>query len=483
MTGATKTFADFARAAGRDVPGRARPVVCVQGLGFVGAAMSIAVAAARSADGAPAYDVIGVDLAGGPGQRRVDALNAGRFPFETTDALLVDTLGAAHATGNLVATTDVEAYAIASVVVVDIPFDVNWATEPPSLRWESFRAGITTLARTVQAGTLVMLESTVPPGTTARVVAPIFAKELAARGMAPGAVHIAHSYERVMPGRDYLHSIVNFWRVYAGHTPAAADACGRFLASVIHTEKFPLVRLTDTTASELAKVLENAYRATTIAFMEEWGRFAETVGVDLFAVVDAIRMRPTHSNMRTPGFGVGGYCLTKDPLFGTLAARDLFGYEAAFPFSSMAVEVNREAPRVSADRVEALLGGSLDGRTIALLGISYRQDVGDTRYSPSETFARAALERGATLRLHDPLVAHWDEMGLDVPAELPSADGVDAVVLAVPHDVYRDLDFERWLGGRTPLVFDGFSVLTTAQRERLRALGCRVVSVGRGEAV
>jgi UDP-N-acetyl-D-mannosaminuronate dehydrogenase len=216
--------------------------------------------------------------------------------------------------------------------------------------------------------------------------------------------------------------------------------------------------------------------------MEEWGRLAESIGVDLFVVVDAIRVRPTHSNMRTPGFGVGGYCLTKDPVFGALAANDLFRLDASFPFSTLAVETNQRMPMASVDRVERLLGG-LDGRTLLLLGISYRQDVGDTRHSPSEDFVRIARSRGARVIAHDPLVRHWDELDMDVPAELPPSQGVDAVVLAVPHDAYRTLDFKAWLAGRTPVFLDGFNVLSRRQRDELRALGCRVESVGRGESL
>ena len=111
--------------------------------------------------------------------------------------------------------------------------------------------------------------------------------------------------------------------------------------------------------------MENTFRATTIALMEEWGRFAETVGVDLFEVVDAIRMRPTHANMRTPGFGVGGYCLTKDPLFAKLAASELWDTPMEFPFSSAAVRTNDEAPLVALDRVRRLLGGIAGGSPAA----------------------------------------------------------------------------------------------------------------------
>jgi nucleotide sugar dehydrogenase len=310
---------------------------------------------------------------------------------------------------------------------------------------------------------------------------PLLAEELDRRGITPEAVLVAHSYERVMPGADYFDSIVNYWRVFAGHTEEAAKAAERFLTSVIDTERFPLTRLVNPTASETAKVMENTFRATTIALMEEWGRFAETVGIDLFEIVDAIRMRPTHANIRTPGFGVGGYCLTKDPLFAKLAASELWHEPMEFPFSTAAVRTNDEAPRVSLDRVRRMVGGTLAGKRILLLGISYRQDVGDTRYSPSETFVRAAVEAGAEVVAHDPLVQHWDELDRDVPDEVPMADGFDAVVFAVPHHQYRELDLPAWLGEARPAIFDGFSVLGADQRRTLASLGCAVASIGRGD--
>jgi len=457
-----------------------RPVVAVQGLGFVGAAMSIAVASALDAGGEPLYDVMGVDLDDPAGRARIAALNDGRFPFETTDADLVGALVEARARGNLSAGTDAEVYGRAAVIVVDVPLDIDWRAEQPALRLGGFEAAIRTIGRHVMPGTLVLVETTVPPGATEKIVVPLLAEELSARGLDADSVLVAHSYERVMPGADYYDSIVHYWRVYAGHTEAAADAAQQFLETVIDTANFPLTRVGSTTASETAKVMENTFRATTIALMDEWGRFAESVGVDLYEVVDAIRMRPTHANMRTPGFGVGGYCLTKDPLFAKLAASELWGRPMEFPFSTAAVRTNDEAPRRILDRLAELLGGSLSGRRILLLGVSYRQDVGDTRYSPSETFVRAAVDAGADLVAHDPLIRHWDEMGWDTPAEIPEADGFDAIVFAVPHAEYRQLDMIGWLGDSRPVIYDGFDVLTDAQRDALGAVGCRVHSIGRG---
>ena len=458
----------------------ALPVVAVQGLGFVGAAMAIAVASARGADGAPVFDVVGVDLDDEAGRNRIAALNEGRFPFETKDDDLEVALAEAHRVGNLTATTDESAYGRAATIVIDVPLDIDWRSETPQLKLGGFEAAIRTVGRNVAPGALVLLETTVPPGTTERVAAPLLADELTKRGIAAESVLVAHSYERVMPGADYLSSIINYWRVFAGMTEESAKAAETFLSAVINTAEYPLTRLSSPTASETAKVMENTFRATTIALIEEWARFAETAGIDLFEVVDAIRMRPTHANMRTPGFGVGGYCLTKDPLFAKIASDVLFDEPMEFPFSTAAVRTNDDAPAVAVQRLAKLLGGDLSGKRVLLAGVSYRQDVGDTRYSPSETFVRAAESAGATVLASDPLVSHWEELDVAVSVELPSPQGFDAVVFAVPHAEYRDLDFVEWLGDARPSVLDGFNVLSATQRRTLESLGCPLASIGRG---
>ncbi|MDP9293368.1 MAG: nucleotide sugar dehydrogenase [Actinomycetota bacterium] len=475
------SFGELARAAGRSAAADL-PVVCVQGLGFVGSAMAIAVADACNTRRGPCFNVAGVDLPTPDGLAKVEAINAGRLPVTANDDKLKTALAAAGARGNLVATTDERAYALASVTLVDLPLDVVHPDGLPTVRLDGFRAAIRTLGDQMPPGSLVIVETTVPPGTTEKLVAPELARALAARRLPPDAIRVAYSYERVMPGASYFDSIVAIPRSYAGHTTAAADACEAFLSKVIDVEAHPLTRLASTTACEMAKVLENSYRATIIAFMEEWGRFAEAVGVDLFDVVETIRARPTHSNMRRPGFGVGGYCLTKDPLLAAVSARELHQRpDLQFPFSTLAVTVNRTTPMVSLTKVDALLPRGLQGATILLMGVSYREEVADTRESPSETFVRAARARGATVLCHDPLVRYWSELEMTVPADLPSLTGIDAVVFAVPHESYRELDLERWLGEARPVVLDAFDVLSHAQRAVLARLGCTTASIGRGE--
>jgi nucleotide sugar dehydrogenase len=458
-------------------------VVCVQGLGFVGAAMAVAVADAKHGDGSPAFEVVGVDLPSPEGQRRIAEIQAGRFPFEALDPALQSAAADAHRRGNLTATADPGVYASASVAVVDVDLDVCTHHGTPTTEMEGFRAALQTLGERLPDGALVVIETTVPPGTTARVAAPVLGAALRARGLPTSGLLLAHSYERVMPGPDYLHSIKNMWRVYAGHSDAAARACQDFLSQVVDTNRFPLTRLSSTTASETAKVLENSYRAVNIAFIEEWSRFAEEVGIDLFEVVQAIRVRPTHNNIRQPGFGVGGYCLTKDPLFGQISARQLFGRpDLTFPFSTQAVSINAAMPTGAADRLERLLGGSLRGKSILLLGVAYRSDVADTRCSPSETFVREVTKREARVACHDPLVKHWEELDMPLLADVPPASGFDAVVLAVPHAQYLAFDFPVWLAGTQCAVLDANRILQPAAIAALRAAGTRVAVRGIGAA-
>ena len=459
------------------------PVVCIQGLGFVGAAMATAVAIAIDEEGNPIYDVIGVDLPNELGLARVDAINNGEFPFATSDDKLVSAIAKAKKQGNLRATTEVSVFNEADIVVVDIQLDIPYLDDEPQLQFDGFKCAIQTIGKNVKAGALIVVETTVPPGTCEKVVVPTLVNELKKRNMSPDTVLVAHSYERVMPGDDYLASIIDYWRVFAGYTAEAGDACEAFLNSVVNVNDFPLTRLSSTTASETAKVMENTYRATNIAFIDEWTKFAETVGIDMFEIVDAIRKRPTHSNIRFPGLGVGGYCLTKDPTFAPAAVKQLFKKEVDFPFSKMAVQVNHNMPLHTVSRLTALLADSLEDKKILVCGISYRQDVGDTRYSPSETLVRALLDKGVNVSLHDPYVEHWEEMNLPLLNELPKAQDYDAVVFAVAHKLYCELDLSGWGAGNTTLVLDANYIFSENQRKVAREHGINLESIGRGDGL
>jgi nucleotide sugar dehydrogenase len=461
------------------LPGR--EIVCVQGLGFVGAAMATAIAAARDPDGSPRFDVIGVELDNPRGRERVNKINAGSFPFSSPDRKLNEAVEVASRTKNIVATTNANAFGLARIAIVDVNLDVESVNgAAPQVDFTGFKEAMRTLGHELPAGSLVIVETTVPPGTCENIVAPVLREELVRRGMPDDAILLAHSYERVMPGPDYFDSVVNFWRVYAGHNDEAAARCEEFLTRVINVQKFPLRRLGSMTASEAAKVLENSYRAINIAFIDEWSRLAEAAGIDLYEVIDAIRMRPTHNNMREPGFGVGGYCLPKDPLFAPAAAAIFFkDKQIDFPFSRLAVDVNSRMPLANLDRIDGALGG-LKNKSIMVLGVAYRSEVDDTRSAPAETFCREAIRRGALVACHDPYVRHWSELDLAVSDTLPDPSSADVVVFAVPHRAYRELDVLPWLRDAKPLLYDCDNVLSGQMRSKLRAAGIQVESAGRG---
>lgn len=460
-----------------------RPLICIQGLGFVGSAMSVAVANSRTPTGEPSFNVIGVDLDNEQGRKRVKAINEGRFDMPSTDPKMAKAILEAKNAGNLIASVDPSAYSLADVIVIDIHLDLETdSNHKPTVDFTNLKKAVRTVAMQAKVGALILVETTVPPGTCQFVIAPEIAAALKERGMKKGDIHLAHSYERVMPGKDYFDSMVNFWRVYAADDEASARHCENFISQIVNTTKYPLTRLGSMRASETAKVLENSYRAVNIAFMQEWGNFAESIGIDMFEIVDAIRMRPTHSNIRQPGFGVGGYCLTKDPLFASVAANNFFKLgEAEFPFCQQAVTVNQNMPIGHLDTLQNALGGTLKGKQILVLGVSYRPDVADTRFSPSETFMKEVATRGAKVLAHDPLLDFFPELNLPLPKEIPSASGIDAVVFAVPHQMYCELDVVSWLGMARPIVMDANRVLSSLQKTELKFAGVKVISVGCGE--
>ena len=455
--------------------------ICIQGLGFVGSAMATAVAIAEDNRGKLIYDVVGVDLPNETGKKRVDAINKGEFPFTISDDRLLLALTKAHKNGNLRASTDQNEYIQADIIVVDVHLDIPYLDDEPQLLFTEFIEAIQAIGKKISSETLIIIETTVPPGTCEKIVIPTLRVELEKRHIDPDSVHVAHSYERVMPGEKYLESIIDYWRVFAGYTKKAGDLCEEFLKNVVNIDKFPLTRLSSTIASETAKVMENTYRATNIAFIDEWTKYAETVGIDMFEVIDAIKVRPTHSNIMFPGLGVGGYCLTKDPTFTPAASKQLFKKALDFPFSKMAVKINHEMPLHTIKRLISFLG-PLKGMRILVCGISYREDVGDSRFSPSETLVRELTKNKANVFCHDPYLTYWDELDLALLKELPKPANYNAVIMAVAHKQYRELILSNWALG-TELVLDASSIFNNEQRNLAREQGIRVESIGRGEGL
>ncbi|MDP6180955.1 MAG: UDP binding domain-containing protein, partial [Desulfatiglandales bacterium] len=225
---------------------------------------------------------------------------------------------------------------------------------------------------------------------------------------------LAHSFERVMPGKDYVRSVRDFWRVCSGINDESRERVIKFLSEVLNVEEAPLTVLDRPIESETCKIVENSYRATILAFLNEWSLFSETNGVDLIKVIKAIKVRPTHDNIIFPGPGIGGYCLPKDGGLGLWAYKHLLGFENdIFKITPEAINVNDTRALHAAQLVRDALrnmGQIVAASQITILGVSYREDVADTRYSGSEIIVRKLTEMGAEIKAHDPYVSHWWEL-------------------------------------------------------------------------
>ena len=264
-----------------------KKIIVVQGLGFVGAVMSLVCANSISEE----YAVIGIDLPSKETFWKIKSINEGAFPLVAEDPNIKKFYKKSMESGTLYATYDHYAYSFADFIIVDINLDVQIDfTDKKEIKGydvdlSGFKSAIETISNFCKEDILVLVETTVPPGTCKKIVMPILKKGLEERGLSLDRFKLGHSYERVMPGPDYFDSIQNFYRVYSGINKKSADATESFLRTIIRTDEYPLTRLGSTNASEISKVLENSFRSMNIAFVAEWSRFAEEAGVNLFEVV------------------------------------------------------------------------------------------------------------------------------------------------------------------------------------------------------
>ncbi len=491
-------------------------IVVVMGLGFVGAVMAGVVAdSVDRQTGKPNKFVIGMQRPSPRSFWKIPLFNRGISPVKAEDpevAPLIERCVTRKKT--LTATFTYDALRLADVLIVDVQCDFlkqelgnlkKGFAEIGALE-DSFKI----IGKQISPLCLVLIETTVPPGTTEYVAYPLIKKGFKARGIDDEPM-LAHSFERVMPGREYVRSVRDFWRVCSGINRESRERVTRFLSDVLNVEEFPLTVLDRPIESETCKIVENSYRATILAFLNEWSLFAETNGVDILKVINAIKVRPTHSNILFPGPGIGGYCLPKDGGLGIWAYKHLMGFENdIFRITPEAININDTRALHAAQLVRDALrnmGRIVAASQIALLGVSYREDVGDTRYSGSEIVVRKLTEMGADIKAHDPYVKHWWELekqdaypavgsswsrffrnqehltDFSMTPDLETAlKGSDAVVLAVRHQPYMELDPDevvRMAGGPLAVV-DCFGILDDAKIERYFELGCEVKGMGRG---
>ena len=456
--------------------------IAVIGMGYVGIPC-----AALLAD-VPGFTVTGIQRRSARSGWKIDHLNAGRSPFEGDEPGLAELIQRVVLDKKTFRVTDdYAACASADVILIDVQTPTDGAHVP---HYESLREVCALAGRQMRPGTLVVIESTVAPGTTQHIARPILeeASGLHAGGAGDGAFFLAFSYERVMPGR-LLTFITDYPRVVGGIDAASTARAVDLYRHIVRAEVTP----TDLLTAEMAKVVENAYRDVNIAFANEVALACERMGVNVFEVRGLINARPDR-HMHIPGAGVGGHCLPKDSwllqygleTYGAPAtgANEGDGHLRLIP---LARQINDGMPQHMAELVRAALqeaGRPIQGAKVALLGVSYLENADDTRNTPAVPLAQWLMSYGARVVAHDPYVrpADWARVlddGRDVPltADLWEAlQGADCAAIVTAHREYAALDLARLRATmRAPLLVDGRNLLDGECEEA----GVRVRSVGK----
>ena len=494
-----------------------KEIVVVMGVGFVGAVMAAIIADSKDEKGNYRKFTMGCQRPSIRSYWKIPLLNRGESPVKAEDPEVDELITrCVQEEKTLTATFNSDCLKLADCVVVDVQCDYKkkdlGRMKTGEVDMAALESTMRTIGQKIPPGCLVLIETTVAPGTTEFVAWPILKKAFVQRGIDTDPL-LAHSFERVMPGKEYVASIRDFWRVCSGCNEEARKRVEKFLREVLNTKDFPLTVMDRPIESETTKIVENSYRATILAFLNEWSIFAERNGIDLIKVIQAVRMRPTHSNIIFPGPGIGGYCLPKDGGLGYWSYRHILGFEdgdTVFKITPMAIDINdTRSLHVAELTRDALrnMGKYIAGAEVLLCGASYRQDVGDTRYSGSEMVVRKLTEMGAEIRVHDPYVDHWYEfenqdtypepghswsrffrsqeelINLRINKDLPEAlQGVEALILAVPHIDYLNLDpgdIVKWAGNPIAVI-DCFGILSDETIKQYFKLGCEVKALGRG---
>lgn len=438
--------------------------ITVIGMGYVGIPC-----AALLAD-VPGFLVTGLQRRSKRSGWKIEHLNAGKSPFEGDEPGLAELIAKVVAKGSFKATDDVDVLKDSDVILIDVqtPTDENHVPHYDSLKEVSKQIG-----ERIKKGTLVIVESTVAPGTTHNVVQKIIEEQ---SGLKAGEdFHLAFAYERVMPGK-LIHNIVHLPRIVGSITPEGGKRAVDLYSKIVRAK----VHSTDVLTAEVSKTIENAFRDVNIAFANEMALVCESLGVNVYEVIEIVNQLDSRM-MHIPGAGVGGHCLPKDTWLLRHGLNEYGSQKVEAKFISLAREINNFMPIHMANLIQDALekkGVSIEGARVTILGIAYLENSDDTRNTPALALIHALKERGAEVVLHDPYVQDGDlglpEIERDIYA---AAKGSDCLALVTKHRDYLDLDFSK-LGEimRTRIFVDGRNVY---DEERLISLDFEYRAVGK----
>jgi UDP-N-acetyl-D-glucosamine dehydrogenase len=391
--------------------------VGVVGLGYVGLPLAVAFAT-------EGCDVIALDV----DPRKIEAIHSGDSYIEdVSDADLAKVRDQIHATSRYAC------LAKADAIILCVPTPLTRNREPDLTPLISAAQA---LGEVLQAGQLVVLESTTYPGTTRDRVAPLLEES----GLTAGEdFHLAFSPERVDPGRTDF-TLRTTPKVLGGLTPTCSERAEALYGIVCDQ----VVLVSTPEAAELTKLLENIFRSVNIALVNELAMLTDRMGIDIWEVVDAASTKPYGFMRFEPGPGMGGHCLPVDPFYLSWRARE---FDMTTEFIELAGKVNQQMPYHCVAKAQRALNGagmSVQGARVAIVGVSYKPGVGDIRESPAIRIISLLRDLGANIRYHDPYVRGLPEFGLSNTSLEETLLGADLALIVTAHpDVDHALVAER----------------------------------------
>ena len=386
--------------------------ISVIGLGYVG--LPLAISAAQSG-----YEVYGIDV----DQVKVDLIKSGKSPVED----ISDPEIQSAISGKLKVGSDFSPVEGSNIVIICVPTPLDVDRKPDL---SLIDAAINSFAKHLSKSTLVILESTVQPGTTRDYLVSLISKY---SGLTPSDFNVAYSPERIDPANKKWN-LKNTPKIVAGLNPIATKQSRDFYSKFVDN----IVECESPEVAELAKLLENTFRYVNISFINELSIFCRSFDVDINQVIAAASTKPYGFLPFYPSIGVGGHCIPVDPLYLSDKARTM-GVQSKF--IDLADEINTQMPNYFLKVAKEKIGG-LRGKKVLVIGVSYKPNVADVRETPVEALIFGLREEGAQVLWHDNLVKEWNDEKSS-PLDL----GYDLAILATPHDY---LNLKQI--GNTPLI-------------------------------
>ena len=378
--------------------------ITVVGQGYVG--LPLAIAASTSGN-----NVFGLDN----NENKIATLKNGKSLIEDlSDEVIREKIESKR----YIPTTDTAVIKDSDVVLICVPTPLTEGHKPDLA---ALIGAITTVGKNLKTGSLVIVESTIEPGTCRNKLLPILIEE---SGLTENEFNLAYSPERIDP-TNKTWQINNTPKLVAGLTEAAAYKAKDFYAKFIDS----ITLCGSLEIAETAKLLENSFRFINISFINEIAMYCQKIGVDVSEVITAAATKPYGFMPFYPSIGVGGHCIPVDPIYLANAAKSA---GAPTRFIDLADEVNQSMPGYFVGRAEEKLGG-LKNKSVLVVGVSYKPNVSDTRESPVETLIVGLKQKGVQVSWHDDLVKEWNG-----EKSVALSDKYDLAILATPHD-YLDL--------------------------------------------